>query len=134
MDILLRLKNGIDAVLWEILDRRILLSILRLTSICVDSLILLHLSARLFRPVQPPLQWFAAIAGAALGFATRLDGISHVRRGLMLWVVLAATLALLYTPRAIAKSLTPSIPGRARIKRALYFFIVGTLLAQLVVI
>lgn len=132
MDILLRLKAGLDSLLWDNLDRRLLLSILRLASILLDGAILLSLGTHIFRPVRPFQQWLLAMAGCALALATPLDGLSRTPRALLLWVLLAAVLALLFLPRMLSNGLAASVPARTRIERALYCFIAATFVLQVI--
>lgn len=134
MDILLRLKNGADAFLYDSLDRRIIFSSLRIALIFVDSAVALSFGARVLRPVRPVQQWFLALLGCAAALATPIDAANRLPRGIMTWTVLGIVLILVFCPRIIAGGLAPSLAARARIERVLYCFSALTLVLQVVAI
>ena len=130
MDILTTLKNVADHLVWDILDRRLLLSIVRLAALLGNAAVLVLLGQRLFSRVRLIQQWFLAMCGCAVAIATPMEGMSLLRRDLMVWVMLTAVLLLVFCPAIVAEGLAPARPARARIERILYCFIFGTLLAQ----
>ena len=133
MDILAQTKTFVDHLLWNRLDPRMVLTIVRVTSILVDVSILLSIGRRSWVPANPFIQWVMALLGCAIALWTPIAGVTTVRRDLLAWVILFCLIAIICCPRIISRSLTPARRSQAQIERFLYSAALLAMAAQAVV-